>query len=202
MEQSASETVMREALREVERAMDDARSELGRAIARHHHAQRNVERMQSKLDELMTKADFAVEQSRDDLAQAVIARQIDIEAQIPMLQKTVVEAQIAVTELEQCMAALSGRKSEMESDLAAYQASKSEAAQISGAAPVSKSDNVTRRSDIAQKSFDRALNGATGVTGVSKADRDTAAKLSELDRVQRQAEIAQRLAKIKQQKSA
>ena len=101
MEKSASETVMREAIRETDRALDDARNELGHAMTRRGQALRNQKLAEDKHAELQEKAQFAVDQSRDDLAEAAITRQVDLEAQMPMLQKVCDEAMTQVEELQQ-----------------------------------------------------------------------------------------------------
>ena len=82
MENSGGESVMKEAIREVDRALDDARVEMGKAAAKKAHANRQIQMVGAKLEELTSKAKFAVDQNREELAEAAIARQVDFEAQI------------------------------------------------------------------------------------------------------------------------
>lgn len=203
MEKAASETVMREAIREVDRAISDVRAELGRAVARQGHAQRHVEMAKAKAKDLGEKAAFAVDQQRDYLAEAAISRQIDLEAQLPMLETAVAEAAKEAAELERCMTALQGRKHEMEADLAAYNAAKAEAVAVTGAGcPASQSVRAERRTETAIDAFNRAMNGATAVPGLSKQDRETTSKIAEIDQMARQKQINDRLDALRQARKA
>jgi len=201
MENAANETVMREAIREVDRAMDDVRADLGRAKAKEHHVHRNISMVKAKLEELGQRAEFAVGQSRDDLAEAVIARQLDLEAQLPVLEAAAKEAAAEAEELDRCLAALVGRKHEMETDLANYRAAKKQASELSGSIPGTPTSNAERRSEAAHSAFNRAMTGASGMAAAPKTDRDTVAKLAELDRVHRQSKIHDRLEALKKAKA-
>lgn len=77
IENAAPETVMREAIREVERAIDDVRAELGLAAANRHHANKRLMETASKHDALADHIETAVAEGRDDLAEAAIGRQLD-----------------------------------------------------------------------------------------------------------------------------
>ena len=204
MERGSSETVMREAIREVDRAIDETKSVHGHALLKRQQAQRHVALATDKISDLKSKAAMAVQQNRDDLAEAAIARQLDLEAQIPLIQANVAEAGREAKELEDCVAALSGRKREMEADLNAYRTAVQTAAAASGAnegQSKSATGRATQRTDRAQTAFQRAMSGACGIaTGAS--DPDVYAKLAELDRIKRNSEISARLAALKGQESA
>jgi phage shock protein A len=188
MENAAPELVMRESIREVERAIDDVREELAREIASSHHAHRRIAMAKGRLDELHDKARLAVEQGRDDLAQVALSRQIDIEAQIPLLETTAKDAAAKQAELDGYVAALNGRK---------------EAASKSGADVVAGGrSSVERRTENAQGAFDRAYASVSGMPGVSKPDREQASKLNELDGLSRQVDVAARLDALKAMRKA
>lgn len=204
MERGSSETVMREAIREVERAIDEAKSAHGHALLKRQQALRHVTLATDKVADLRTKAAAAVQQGRDDLAEAAISRQLDLEAQVPLIQASVDEAAREAKDLEDCVAALSGRKREMEADLNAYRAAAQTAAAASGSsegAANSKTSRATERTDRAHTAFQRAMSGTAGLAPGS-SDPDVHAKLAELDRMQRQSTISERLAALKGQKPA
>jgi phage shock protein A len=200
-----AETVMREALREIERAADDIRAELGQVIAQRHHNDRMIERIKSKRDELTQRAQLAVEQRRDDLAEAAISRCLDLEAQIPVLDTASIELSGKCRELEGYVAALAARKREMERDLAAHVEAKALAA-CASSEPIAPGLNVAnkaeRRAEQAQNAFDRARGSAQGVPGPARAERETLVKLGELERLERSSKIAERLASLKQSRMA
>jgi phage shock protein A len=198
VETAKSESVMREAIREIERAVDDARTELSRATNRRLQARRHIDMTRGKLAELADKARTALADQREDLAEAAITRQIDLEAQIPVLESAMRDAEAEQADLERSVAALLGRKNEMETELAAFVAT-CRAAEREAALPgTSPGGAAEKRGETAANAFERAMKGATGLSGVAVSlDRETTAKLAELDVVLRQKKIAERLATLK-----
>ncbi|MEM9839026.1 MAG: PspA/IM30 family protein [Pseudomonadota bacterium] len=196
VEAAAPETVMKEAIREVDAAIDEVRHELGKTVADKHHAAKRLAASSEKHDELAEKIEFAVGEGRDDLAQAAIARQLDLEAQMPVLESALRDFSEQEAELEAYVSALNARRREMEEDLDQFVQSQKEAAASSGGADgmgASPEDKATK----ADRAFNRVLKNASGVAGTSPADRDTAQKLEELSRIERENRIKERLAKVK-----
>jgi phage shock protein A len=194
MENAQGESVMRETLREVERAIDETRAEIGRVAARRVFASRQVVAIRDKVSEFTDKARLALSEGRDDVAEALVARQIDLEAQIPVIEGAERDARAEETELAECLSALLGRKREMEVDLEALIAARRVAtreSQVEGAAAAPQ-----RRAARASRTFDRVMKNASGVAGVAAADRETAGKLAEFDALLRQRKIAERLAAL------
>ena len=114
VENAAPEMVMEQAIREVDEVIDDVRAELGRAAANKHLASTRLMEENRKHEELGAQIELAVGQARDDLASAAIARQLDIEAQIPVLETTIADCQGREKELEGYIAALQAKKREMQ----------------------------------------------------------------------------------------
>lgn len=205
-ESSNSDGVMREAIREIDRALDDVRSELGRVIASRKQVARHIELTRTKLAELGTKLAFAVEQHRDDLAEAVIARQVDLERQLPVLEASHTDVMAKQAEMEGYIAALNGKKNEMEADLAAFLEARRAAGieaqcDVPADTPAGVMQAAERRVGKADKAFARVMKSS--VPGAADASRpDTAAKLQELERIERSAQIATRLADAKARKAS
>ncbi len=197
LENSNSELVMREAIREVERASSDVRDELGSVMASRQQTIRLIERSKAKLVELGDRAKLAMEQGRDDLAEAAISRQLDIEREIPTHEARLQQLGERHSELDGYVASLDGRKAQMEADLATFvreqEAIASAAGTDRGAGAGLKAE---RRADRAEAAFGRAMNGPVG-SMPAHSDRQTAAKLHELDRLSRSSEVADRLARLK-----
>ena len=197
IETANAEVVMREAVREIERATDDVRDELSRTMTVRHQTNRLLEHTKAKLVELGTRAKLAVDQARDDLAEAALSRQLDLEAEIPVHEAKIVELTAKQSELEGYIAGLAARKLEMEKDIAAF-VSASEAAvhAAGGAGPgASVATKAERRADQAQQAFERAMGSPA--PGGTRPDRETAARLHELDRLSRSSKVAERLASLK-----
>ena len=81
MEQAGGDAVMREAIREADRAIDQVKAELESTMARRLQAARQQKMLTERVEELTTKAKFALGQGREDLAEAALSRQVDFEAQ-------------------------------------------------------------------------------------------------------------------------
>ena len=191
MEKAQAEIVMKEAIREVDRATEEVRAELGKALAKSHHASNTIEITKKKIAELVEKSKFAIAQKRDDLAEAAISRQVDLEAQIPVLETVVTEAKVEQAKLEEFVAALNGRKREMQEDLKSFQeARNAAAAEVSGNA-----NPQGERVNKAKAVFDRAMKSASGLE--AQRTPGSAVKIAELEQLARSKSIADRLSELK-----
>lgn len=191
MEKANAEIVMKEAIREVDRASEEVRAELGKALAKVHHTNNTIESTKKKITELVDKAKFAVSQNRDDLAEAAISRQVDLEAQIPGLEAMVTEAKADQSKFEEFVAALNGRKREMQEDLKSFQASSSAAS----ADMASNANPQIDRVNKAEAVFDRAMKTASGLE-IPRAP-GSAVKMAELEQLARSQTISNRLSQMK-----
>ena len=108
---------MAQAIREVDQAIDEVRSELGRVEAVKHLATSSLNKLNTQKETLGEQIDIAVSKGDETLARAGIAKQIDIDDQIPVLQRSLQDAVGRSSELEGYIAALLAKKREMESAL-------------------------------------------------------------------------------------
>lgn len=185
------ESVMSAAIRDVERAIDEAREELRRAIGKRLQAVRLAQMSREKVAELERQAREALKQSRDDLAQAAIARQLDLEARIVMAAKTERDAASAEHSFERAAAALVARKKELEESLAAVVAARCDEA---GAA------SPRRRAELSAETLGRGAEAACDMSAIVSSHAEARAKLAERDvppPAPPQIEIANRLAALK-----
>lgn len=194
VENAAPEVVMEEAIREIDSAIDDVRTELGRQIAAKHLANTRLMEENRKHDELTEQIATAVEEGRDDLAEAGIARQLDIEMQLPVLEQAIAEAGEQERELESYVQALLAKKREMRDELKRLAIAREDQAP---AARDASSDKVAKRVAKAEATFDRLLQTQTGLPATTSPDTDTAAALAELEELTRNNRIKERLAAIK-----
>ncbi|HEY0720969.1 MAG TPA: PspA/IM30 family protein [Gammaproteobacteria bacterium] len=197
VENAAPEMVLEETIREIDGAIDEVRTELGRQVAAKHLANTRLMEENRKHDELAEQITTAVEQGRDDLAEAGIARQLDIEAQIPVLERAIIEAGEKERELEGYVQALLGKKREMREELkrlVAVRAEQDAVAAGGGKAGASVASRVSK----AEAAFDRIMERQTGLPGAgSTPDAQSAAKLVELEELTRNNRIKERLAALK-----
>lgn len=100
------DSVMQQTLREIDAAIDEVRTELGKAIASRHLASKRLTEQSSRHEDLSERVEIALAQGREDLAKAAIESQLDIEAQVPVLESTVADTASRERELEGYVAAL------------------------------------------------------------------------------------------------
>lgn len=198
VENAAPEVVMEQALREVDEAIEDVRNELGGVIASKHMANSRLMHVNTKCEELGEKIELAVDESRDDLAEVAISQQLDMEAQIPVLENQIADLSNTEKELESYIAALQGKKREMHEELRLYKESRKETAIAEDGRPNQKDGSIESKVGKAESAFDRVLENSTGVSsGSSGVDRKSAAAMNELDQMSRKNRIQERLAAIK-----
>ena len=196
IENAVPETVMEEAIREIERAITDVRSELGRLLASQHLADKRLADERRKLNSLVEQIEMAVQASRDDLAEAAIAKQLDIEAQLPVLEQTLQEAAVGEKELEGYIQALQARKREMQDELQQFRQSR-EATVLTGD-PTGSSNNLDARVEQASNAFERVMENVSGVSNrYDNPNGSNAKKLAELEELSRNNRIRERLAEFK-----
>ena len=195
LERVSSASMMRQALREVDRAADDLRTEAEVARTRQSQAAAQQQQIRERLATLDEQARFTLEKGREDLAQAVVARQIELEEQARQLKAAEAQAAKDIGRYEEALAAVKVRRAQMEKELAAFQAAQRDAASLSAAAAASPEQRSERKVARAEEAFERALNAAGIAVGL--ADPEEAAKLAEVDALQKEAAIAARLEALK-----
>ncbi|MFB0962011.1 MAG: PspA/IM30 family protein [Pseudomonas sp.] len=199
VENASPELVMEQAIREVDSAIADTQAELGQQIAQKHLASKKLIEENNRYEVLAEQLHIAVANSRDDLAEAGIAEQIDIEARMPVLELSIANATAREKELEGFIQALQAKKREMKSELNTFLQTR--AASVSATSVASKQgDSAADKANRAGASFDRVLEKATGIAG-RDVSLTSASKLAELDELARHNRIAERLAALKAEQS-
>lgn len=200
IENAAPETVMEEAIREIDGAIDDVRAELGKVMAGKHLANTRLLEANQQHEDLAAKTELALKEAREDLAEAAIARQLDLEAQIPVLEATINDSGTQEKELEGYIAALQAKKREMKEALRQFRINVSETPRT----PENKDHRPDKGQGVegkvakAASAFDRVVEKATGVPGAARdADRHSAVQLAELEELARKNRIQERLAAVK-----
>lgn len=199
VENAAPELVMEETVSEIDGAIDEVRTELGRHIAAKHLANNRLMEENRNHDELSEQIATAVVEGRDDLAEAGIARQLDIEAQIPVLERAITEAGDKERELEGYVHALQAKKREMREELKRLVAVREESSAVeAGNSGATNGGTVSSRVAKAEAAFDRIMEKQTGLSGgMATPDATSAAKLAELEELTRKNRIRERLAAVK-----
>lgn len=201
IEDQAPEAMMDQAVREVDQVADDVRTELGTVAANRHLAQSQHAQLNSRHLELTAQLEHAISDKRDDLARVAVARQLDIEAQIPVLENTLADLANQEKELKGYLEALLAKRREMQEAVAQYRASRAKASSATGAPAGARPADT--RVESASGSFDRIYARHTGVTPAALgASLEQAAKLKELEDLARNNKIEERLAKLKAGKGA
>ena len=191
LERASGGGVMREAIRQVDRALDEVRIEQEAAADRGAHAARRQARIRERLADLDEKARFALGKGRDDLAEAALASQLDLEAELGRLDSVRAEAAEQKGRLDACLAELAARKQVMERDLAAFEAARRD--ERFAEDKTGRDDRrIQRQVGRAQETFDRVMAAAGGAPAGRPDDKE-----AELDALRREAAVADRLAALR-----
>lgn len=195
-ENLAPEAVMNESIREIERAVDEVRAELGKVLAQKHLAAKKMADESNRHEAIDANLQAAVDAGRDDLAEAGIAEQMDIEARLPILENTIADCAAQEKELEGFIAALQAKKREMQQQLQDWRAAQQSMG--TGKTASGNGSDLNRIARDAEKSgnaFDRVMGRQNSVH--SSTDAAQLAKLKELEDLSRNNRIAERLAALK-----
>lgn len=157
LEEVMPDALGQQALREVDQAIDEVRAELGRAIAARHLAAKRLTEQSSRHDDLSAQIELALSQDREDLVRAALEHQLDIEAQVPVLETAVADAAQRQAELEGYLAALQATRREMAEDLTDLSAARAKAprpptdAELSQGAKLSELERLARRHRVEER---------------------------------------------------
>ncbi|MBP1860615.1 phage shock protein A [Rhizobium herbae] len=184
--------VVEQALREIDAAADEARTDIGKARAEEYRIQSKREEIAADLRKLDEKIRLAVSADRDDLAKAGVARQIDLESQIAALDKALTDAKANLDEGQQALQAVLATRREAEARLADLKRSLAQFPEETAAG--------RGRSNPADGAA-RAAAAVSRVTGVPAGSNAMSAELDELDRLHREQAIEARLAQFKTAKT-
>ena len=193
VERANTTGMMRDALREADRAIDRLILERETAESRRRNAEARLSVLGREVATLEEQARFALDKKRTDLAEAAITRQVEIEEQMAELDAVRAEVVADDGRLETAIADLRQRRQQMKEELTAFRTTQSAAAaveEVSTPIDVRMSRKVAR----AEEAFDRAMEEAGGVSGRG-ANRD--APVTEIAAMQKAAAVAERLAALK-----
>lgn len=196
VENAAPETVMEQAIREIDSATTEVRKELGLVEAQRHLTAKRLAEDGERHEQLTDQARLALQQDRADLAEAAVSRQIDLEAQIPVLEARLAELADEKTRLEGYINALKAKKREMQDALDSYRRSRRVGSDQGEAAQKTGRD-IDSRAERATAAFDRVFRRETGLRGTSGSSAEQDARLAELEELARNNRIQERLARLK-----
>lgn len=203
IEDQAPEAMMEQAIRKVDAVIDEVRAELGKAAANRHLAQRQHADLNQRHLELTIQAEEAIAMTRDDLARAAVTKQLNIEAQIPIVEGSLTELIAQEKELSGFVDALLGKRRDMQSALEQFVASR---ARINSAAGLSAAgnnmNNAQNKVEKAGDAFNRVFQRQTGLSAIDqKMSATQEAQLRELDGLMQNQKIEARMAQLKVTKS-
>lgn len=195
VEDAAPEAIMEQSIREIDDAIAEVRDELGKVIAAKHLANKKLSDKNSEHEDLSDKIEIALAKGREDLAETAVSHQLDIEAQIPVLEQSIAEAAERERELEGYVAALQARKREMKADLQRFREAR-DATRIEASGQAAEA-SVGHGVSKATQAFERVMERQGGVALGGMTAPKTAAQLQELETLARKNRVNERLAAIK-----
>ncbi len=192
VENSSPEHVMEQALREIDTAIEETRTELGQQLAQNHLMEKRLAEEKKRHAALSSQVEIALANGRDDLAETGIAEQMDIEAQIPVVETAIADGSKRKTELEGFIQALQAKKREMRAELQVFMRDRS----LEQEQKIGLNQTIERQVEQADDTFNRILAKNFGGRSIG-----TASQLAELEELSRKNRIAERLAALKAEKN-
>jgi phage shock protein A len=193
------EAMMNQFIRELDEAIAEVATELGRDEAAKHLATSSIARQNNEIEALAERIELAVKEGSDAAASAGIARQLDLEDTIAALHRSLDEATEKAVEHERTLLGLRAKRREMEAAVQAYLTAHAERAAegAKGAGGPAAAAASRAKAEKAEAGFNRIMARSTGVAGtVTGSDADPT-QLKALETMQRNHRIAERLARIK-----
>jgi phage shock protein A len=198
-EQAAAVPVMEQAIRDIDQAVKDVRAEIGQNEATKYNAGRRIGELQSERDGLDRKIALALREDKEELTEAGVGRQLDIENQLALLQRTLREAEEDIAKLSGSINALQASRREAQQRLQELK----RMAQVaggpdSGNGPGNGMGGGRSAASKAAEAIDDAQRIGESLTGLPAGESRISHKdLDELAELHRQHEIRERLAKHK-----
>jgi phage shock protein A len=191
-EQADPITFVEQAIREIDREAEAARSALGKHTAEQHRLESRTRELNAELATLSGRIAMAIQQGREDLAKAGIERQIDIEAQIGALEVAIGDVNERIREAQQAVHAVIAARREAETRLAELK--RSLAQEQSSRSTGSGASRFVSPED---KAF-RSLEAISRITGVPASGGNLhASQMNELEKLHRDKTVEERLAAFK-----
>ncbi|MBN2881874.1 PspA/IM30 family protein [Candidatus Woesearchaeota archaeon] len=184
-ENSSPEIIMKESIREIQDAISEIKDALGKSIVESKMISDKIKQLKDTHAQLLEQSKLAIREDREDLAKAAIEKQMDIEAQKPILEENLKEVNASIKKNEEYIIALQGKIREMEDAIKVKQTYKKEQFNNSSA---------SQKVDKAEQAFNRVA----GIGGnLDKIALEEASKLADLADLQRSVNIQDRLAALK-----
>lgn len=175
--------VAQQAVREIAKIADEARTALGVAVAAGHRLKSKAADLDEEISDLDDKIRIGLENGREDLARAATGLQIDLEAQREALNKAILENAAEIAEAETTLRSIASAKADAQKRL-------EDAKRAERAAPATVDATPSQRND---RRLAEALEAIERVTGTPAKPNTGAAEVEELGRMQRQSAIEARL---------
>lgn len=196
LEDQSPTALLNQSMRQIEEIASEIGAQLGLVITQRHTTQRQYGALNGEHESLSTSIDLALTGGKEDLARAGVARQIDIESQLPILEASLVDLGAKEKELKGLAEGLLAKKNEMQSTIDHLSNTPR-----AGNAPVglpAVQGSIESRIGQAEGSFDRTLSRHAGaaLAGAS-VTHDDGAQLRALGTLTRDHKIQERLAELK-----
>lgn len=198
-----SDAVLEQAINEVDSAIDEVRVEMGSITAQKHNVTKTMTRLNSEHEELDGRAALALEKGREDLVEAALGRQTDIESQLPALEADLLRLNNQEDTHKKALSGLIAKRNEMEDELTEYRHLVKNSAVAGDSGGGASGPSAIDKAANAEHAFDRILQRTTGIRrSALTASASEASKLAELANLERNTKIQQKLEALKARKNS
>lgn len=195
-EDLAPQVAFNEHLRELDKAIDEVRAELGKTLAQKHLTLKKLADDNTRHDTLNDQITTAMSLGREDLASVGIGEQIGIEARLSAIENTIADCTDKEKELEGFIVALQAKRREIQTVIDDFIKMEQTKSNGLGLNTGSNLDKIAQKVDKTANAFDRVMSRQTGLNHQTSQNAN-AQGLKELEELSRNNRVAERLAKLK-----
>jgi len=192
IENGQHDSTLKRTINEVETVIDSVRDELAKVVTKKHLVNKEIVKKNNNMEQLSKQIELALSEDRSDLAKTAISKVLDIEDQLPILEKSFHDSKEEIENLESYLNALRAKTKEMRDEYFAFK--EEERVSQGHTSSYSESERIVEK---AETQFEDALNISSNFSLQKKRDNiEEKKKLQELESLEREHRIKERLKKI------
>jgi phage shock protein A len=197
-ENSDPEMIIAQATAEIDDALEEIRTELGRCAAAKHSASRQLQEEEHKHFELDHKIKTALMEDDEATASIAIEKQIDIESHLPVLNTTLSQFTRQEKQLEGYLKALASQKGQLHDELQyLIELSQNNPANPQRFNSTDTKKRLTSKIEKANLAFERVMEGQTPLMAQAEKMLNPSDPLPELEEMALRTNIQARLTAAK-----
>lgn len=195
-EDLAPEAALNQHIRQIDKAIDELRVQLGQILAKKHLTTKQINQENNRHIALTDKINIALTKGHEQMARAGIDEQLNIEAKLPIFEQIVVDCMVQEKELEELIKALKIKRLQMITAMQDFYKTQTKSQKDNAVNLTVSPYSVVQNAEKTSNAFDRLMQRQTGVF-LQGSDTKRISQLQQLDEFGRRHDIDERLTQFK-----